>query len=265
LRIFAPPSLLILGTVFVFSAGCASHRAVTRTSPPTTKPFTPPVVSESHPAPPLSDEQLLGFKRPEGMVQDNPSGEYALREVMESYWALWRDAQQNGWRLTLVSGYRSFYAQRKIWNQYAEEYRKRNNLTEEGRVRAIMSLAAVPGLSRHHWGTELDISEETLRGQLGTIESDISPRVLDFYRWMGENAPRFGFCKVYAGQKGSIREEHWHWSYIPFSRVYGRQFAEIKSFKRIMNIDVEEVEYLRRNFPKIQQRENRSMNQECFE
>jgi zinc D-Ala-D-Ala carboxypeptidase len=233
--------------------GCAAKRIAIKST-----------VSSPIPQPPaLGEDQLLGFKRPEGMVKDPASGKYALKDVMEAYWDLKERAAKEGWHLILASGYRSFYAQRQIWNRYEQAYRMDPHLDEKGRVRAIMSIVSVPGLSRHHWGTDLDISEDSLKGRLTPLTPDTPQKVVDYYRWMEENAPQFGFCKVYEGKKGAVMDEPWHWSYLPFSTVYERQFMEIKDFTRILDVHVGDVHYLMKNLPKIIKKEVGSISPQC--
>jgi hypothetical protein len=212
----------------------------------------------------LEDAQLLGLERPPGMIEDPESGHYALPEVMQSYWKLKQKAAQDGWHLILVSGYRSFKNQTRIWNHYDGLYQKTDKqLDEKGRVRAIMSLVSVPGLSRHHWGTDLDISELSLRGQLMNVHPNTPTKVVEFYNWMEQNAPQFGFCKVYMGKRGAVRDEPWHWSYFPFSRVYQEQFMAISDFHLIMNDKVANVDYLIKNFAIVFKQETKSINTEC--
>ncbi|HUO56554.1 MAG TPA: D-alanyl-D-alanine carboxypeptidase family protein [bacterium] len=235
-------------------AACAPKRPLVKPVPAVLPPPQPP---------PMTEKQLLGLRTPHGLVSDPDTGQYALKDVMEAYWAMKAEAARAGWRLILVSGYRSFYSQRRVWNNYDKPLLANSDLSQKARVRSIMSVVSVPGLSRHHWGTELDISEETLRGRLLKINKDTPKKVIDFYAWMEENAPRFGFCKVYLGIKGAVVDEPWHWSYFPFSKFYARQFMDIKDFKPIMDIKVDEVDYLMRNFPKILKRETQSTNPEC--
>jgi LAS superfamily LD-carboxypeptidase LdcB len=216
------------------------------------------------PVPPtLTDDQILGFKKPPGLIQDNETSQFAMKEVMEAYWKLRDRAAQDGWHLILVSGYRSFYAQRQIWNYYDMIYLKDSKLTAKFRVRRIMSLVSVPGLSRHHWGTDLDISEQNLRGRLLVARSDRTPKIVDFYHWMEQNAPRFGFCKVYLGKKGAVRDEPWHWSYFAFAATYQNQLMRIQDFRKILNDKVGDVDFLTNNFPEIFKKETQSINSEC--
>ncbi len=250
--------LIWLGLALAFLWGCAPQRE-------TLKPSNPPQQSPATllPPPDLSQEQILGLLRPPNMVEDPSSGCSAQAQVMQSFWKLRDRAAQDGWHLTLVSGYRSFKHQMRIWNHYDSLYRKTDGLDSKRRVRAVMSLVSVPGLSRHHWGTDLDISEAGLRGQLVNVHPDTPARVVQFYNWMEHNAPQFGFCKVYLGKRGAVRDEPWHWSYFPYSSVYEKQFMAIQDFHEVMSDQVGDVHYLMKNFPEVVKEETRSINTEC--
>ena len=238
--------------------GCAPKRETLKLTPPQSQGPAAQV-----PPPVLSQDQILGLEKPPGLLQDPESGQSALPEVMQSFWKLRDKAAQDGWHLTLVSGYRSFKHQMRIWNHYDSLYKKTDGLDAKMRVRAVMSLVSVPGLSRHHWGTDLDISEKSLRGQLLNVHPDTPARVIQFYNWMEHNAPQFGFCKVYLGKRGAVRDEPWHWSYFPYSRVYMEQFMAITDFHAVMSDQVGDVKYLMKNFPEIVKEETKSINTEC--
>ncbi len=254
--------LLSLALILSCLWGCAPQRQALK---PSALPTAQATAQETPVPPPvLTDDQLLGLVLPPGMVQDPESGQYALPQVMESFWKLRDKAAQEGWRLILVSGYRSFKNQTRIWNHFDALYQKTDaKLDAKKRVRAIMSLVSVPGLSRHHWGTDLDISEAGLRGQLVNVHPDTPDRIVRFYDWMKLNAPQFGFCKVYLGKRGAVRDEPWHWSYFPYSRIYFQQFMAIRDFHRIMDARVRDAQYLMKNFPKVFQEETKSINTEC--
>lgn len=69
-------------------------------------------------------------------------------------------------------------------------------------------------LSRHHWGTDIDIN---------ALDNDYFEQGegLAWYRWMTENAGAYGFCQPYtAGRKYGYKEEKWHWTYLPLSKQY---------------------------------------------
>ncbi|HXL73518.1 MAG TPA: D-alanyl-D-alanine carboxypeptidase family protein [bacterium] len=250
--------LLLLGT----GLSCAPRQTLVQQTIPN-KPSDIATPIPVPPAPILTDEHLLGFMAPAGMIEDPESGHRALPGVMQAFWRFKKQAKTDGWNLILVSAYRSYRDQRRVWNQSDDSYLQRGATNQKKRVEAVMSLVSVPGLSRHHWGTELDISEASIRGKLVNVEPDTPERVLKFYAWMQKNAPQYGFCQVYLGQNGSVHNEPWHWSFLPYSKTYQKQFMAIKNFKRIFDVNVEDVDYLMKNFNRILKDEKNSINPTC--
>src|SRR5690606_39172936 len=114
---------------------------------------------------------------------------------------------------------RNFQAQKKIWEDKWSGTRRiesGENLAETTpdpteRARKILRYSSMPGSSRHHWGTDIDINN---------FENDwfTSGEGLKLYNWMKANAGTYGFCQPYsAGRPYGYLEERWHWSYMPVS------------------------------------------------
>lgn len=73
--------------------------------------------------------------------------------------------------------------------------------------------STVPGLSRHHWGTDLDITSVT--------ESNwTTPKYLKLSAWLECHAPYYGFFKAFTDDpsRGGHKHEPWHYSYLPISK-----------------------------------------------
>ena len=73
----------------------------------------------------------------------------------------------------------------------------------------------MPGTSRHHWGTDIDLNSMDPK----YFETDAGKKIYD---WLCANAANFGFGQPYCA-KGDLRktgyeEEKWHWSYLPISK-----------------------------------------------
>ncbi len=82
------------------------------------------------------------------------------------------------------------------------------------RALEILKYSSMPGTSRHHWGTDFDLNVLDNR-YYETGEGKV------LYRWLRENAGRFGFCQPYtAGRSSGYNEEKWHWSYKPLAVVF---------------------------------------------
>jgi len=89
------------------------------------------------------------------------------------------------------------------------------SLSSKQRQVEILQTSAAPGISRHHWGTDLDLFSDN------PIEwADDGPRQPE-YRLLQAHGARHGFIQPYtsASTKPSFIEERWHWSYYPVSQA----------------------------------------------
>ncbi len=149
---------------------------------------------------------------------------YFLRkETYESFIKMWNAAKADSIDLKIISATRNFNRQKSIWEAKWTGARKIENGTNAAikypdpktRALKILEYSSMPGTSRHHWGTDIDINDLDNY----TFEQGKGKKVYD---WMTANAARFGFCQPYS-PKGDDRpygynEEKWHWSYIPVAR-----------------------------------------------
>jgi LAS superfamily LD-carboxypeptidase LdcB len=62
-------------------------------------------------------------------------------------------------------------------------------------------LAAAPGTSNHGWGLAVDLS--------GGMSSYGSAQ----YKWMRENAPKYGWDNPTWARAGGNKHEPWHWEF----------------------------------------------------
>ena len=155
-------------------------------------------------------------------------------------------AHKAGFQLTIVSATRNFTTQKAIWEQKFSGIRKvrGKDLTktipnEELRALEILKYSSMPGTSRHHWGTDLDLHEAKLSGPALSNETLSKGRGLELYNWLLAHAGEYGFCQPYKGNPNArnagrfahgYEEERWHWSYRPVAAQYlaaYRQNAEI--------------------------------------
>ena len=138
-------------------------------------------------------------------------------------------AARDGITLRPVSATRNFAAQKAIW----ERKWNTSTLAPVERARWILRYSSMPGTSRHHWGTDLDINSVNWR------EWE-KPELAKVHAWLTRRAPEFGFCQPYTA-KGPARpvgyeEERWHWSYVPLAKEFLRQYlgtvttADIRGF-----------------------------------
>src|SRR4051812_23443502 len=85
------------------------------------------------------------------------------RDALKSFREMTQAAAAAGFTLSAVSGFRDFGSQMRIWNAKATGQRALldvngralvfGDLSPEQIVWAILRWSALPGASRHHWGT----------------------------------------------------------------------------------------------------------------
>ena len=66
-------------------------------------------------------------------------------------------AEKDGIKIKLVSGFRDFYRQQIIWNNKYKKFTKEFLLDGPSAIKEIIRFSTIPGTSRHHWGTEIDV------------------------------------------------------------------------------------------------------------
>ena len=79
-------------------------------------------------------------------------------------------AKKDGIILKIVSAHRSFGRQSFIWNKKYDKFTKQYSLNPIDAINEIVRFSTIPGTSRHHWGTDIDIID-------GTPLLDIKPYV----------------------------------------------------------------------------------------
>jgi LAS superfamily LD-carboxypeptidase LdcB len=154
------------------------------------------------------------------------------RDVVAPFLALRAAAKQEGIDIMPYSAFRDFRAQAEIWNRkfrgerplYDRDgnIRTHSLLDEPQLVEAILVWSAVPGASRHHWGSEIDIYDaaalpEAYRVQLLPDEYAPGGVFARLSSWLDTNLERFGFFRPYDQDRGGVYPEPWHISYAPVS------------------------------------------------
>ena len=145
-------------------------------------------------------------------------------EVYEAYERMRQAAAKEGIDIKVVSAHRSYHRQREIWNA------KYKTLTLQGlpakdAIQEIITYSTLPGTSRHHWGTDIDIIDNAnpQSGDVLLAEKFYGDGPSSALRsWMNQNAADYGFLEVYTdhpNRKG-FAHEPWHYSYHSLSKAY---------------------------------------------
>lgn len=161
----------------------------------------------------FSEEELIGKGNPT-LYGDG----FKLRdEVRLQFNLMKKSAKGNGFNIHVISSYRSYAHQNGIWERKYKSYRNQG-LSHEKTIEKIIQYSTIPGTSRHHWGTDLDIIDSTQgipSNPLSETHFNEGGRMRKFKLWLDENSEKFGFYLVYTNAKDrkGFAYEPWHFSY----------------------------------------------------
>lgn len=153
-------------------------------------------------------------------------------EVVASLLAMRDAALLDGIDLQVRSSFRDFQTQLGIWNakwkgerpMYDRQGRliSRESLSDSETVDAILWWSALPGGSRHHWGSDVDLIDAAAippgyKVELLPSEYAEGGIFAKLSRWLDEHMQTFGFFRPYRTDRGGVSPEPWHLSYAPVS------------------------------------------------
>lgn len=189
----------------------------------------------------LTQEQLLG--QHEQHLVDCANGHRLQPQAASAFDDLRKAAQAEGFELAIASSFRSFERQRQIWNAKASGERAVHDtsgcavdmacLSPVEKMHAILRYSALPGASRHHWGTDLDVFDAAAVPSGYTVQltpEEVAPGgVFDaMHCWLDERIAQggsFGFYRPYGSDRGGVAPERWHLSFAPLSQAYAKQLS----------------------------------------
>ncbi|MFN4121961.1 MAG: M15 family metallopeptidase [Flavobacteriales bacterium] len=185
---------------------------------------------------PTQDHRFVSF------VNENHETHWLLKETFLALSDMITHAKAQDIELNVISSTRNFERQKMIWE------RKWNGLTEVSgftrdvfltlpgmeKAKAIMRYSAMPGTSRHHWGTDVDLNSV----EPEYFETEEGKKVLN---WLDNNALQFGFYRSYT-EKGYKRltgyeAEPWHWSYFPKASTMLASYNALIDYADISRFD----------------------------
>lgn len=138
----------------------------------------------------------------EQYIYDKDKPQQIHKQVWPFLEGLLEAAQQNQQDLKVLSGYRSFNTQAKVKSGYKFVYGSGAN-----------QFSADQGYSEHQLGTTVDFTTSEIEESLVDFEGT------DGYRWLRENAHKYGFIMSYPENNGYYEFEPWHWRFV------GRELA----------------------------------------
>ena len=157
------------------------------------------------------------------VLTNSPQSTVAAFEEMQA------EASKVGLDMQIASSYRDFNRQLLIWNakwtgqrevlDINEQPVDMSRLSDEKKLHAVLLWSALPGASRHHWGTDLDVYDKKAVDatgqplQLTQREYSAGGPCHGLAIWLEHHANEFGFTLPYAKYKGGVAAEPWHISH----------------------------------------------------
>ncbi|MFK5982338.1 MAG: M15 family metallopeptidase [Flavobacteriaceae bacterium] len=177
----------------------------------------------------FSRNQLIGKGNPD-IIGDSYTSKMH-KEAKMAFLKMKSEAKKEGINIEVVSAYRSFQKQKEIFER---KYRKftSQGLNPSEAINKIIEYSTIPGTSRHHWGTDIDIIDGNLPRPKSVLEED------NFYgngpycklkEWLNIHSEDFGFYEVYTNNpnRKGFKYEPWHFSYAPVSKPMLQEYKKL--------------------------------------
>lgn len=151
------------------------------------------------------------------------------KEAHDAFLEMKKAAYNDGIDLKIVSSYRNYARQRAIFERKFITYTEDDGMDPLDAIDKIIEYSTIPGTSRHHWGTDIDVIDGYRK-----VEGDVlvphkyenEGPFVDFKNWMDENSETYGYHLVYTDdpKRRGFKYEPWHYSYAPISIPMLEQF-----------------------------------------
>lgn len=153
----------------------------------------------------------------------NKKGMYLRKDVTDQLIKAYQDFKKVHPEIpfVVVSATRNYDYQNGIW-QRKWRAQSVHQTDPQSVALQILRYSSMPGSSRHHWGTDVDIT---------SVSSDYfqhNQQGIVLYQWLKKNMPTYGFCQAYNQERqGGYQTEEWHWSYHPVAVQYLQAYRKI--------------------------------------
>lgn len=182
---------------------------------------------------------LLGLSNDHVVTLAEP-GHRLHPDAKNAFVAMQIAAADAGFNLRPASSYRDFGRQLAIWNGKFDGVRPVLDadsqpldvlsLAPDERIQAMLRWSALPGTSRHHWGSDVDVYDPDLlppntKLALEPWEYQAGGYFYALSQWLEANMSRFDFYLPFANALGGVAIEPWHLSYRPLAEICARQLT----------------------------------------
>lgn len=164
------------------------------------------------------------------------------KKAHDAFVEMKKAAYTDGIDLKIVSSYRDFYRQEGIWERKFIQFTEEDGMEPLEAIDKIIEYSTIPGTSRHHWGTDIDIIDgyRKVEGDvLDPAKFENDGPFVDLKKWMDKNSRDYDFYLVYTdvpGRRG-FKYEPWHYSYAPLSIPMLTEFRSKNILKLLQEED----------------------------
>ncbi len=198
----------------------------------------------------FSRDQLIG-KDDSSIVGDSYTSKMH-KDAKVEFDKMKSHALGDGIKIEVVSAYRSFKKQKSIFENKYKKFTNEGLIPKEA-INKIIEYSTIPGTSRHHWGTDIDIIDGNYPRPESVLEEE------NFYgngpycklkEWMNKNSESYGFYEVYSQnpKRKGFKYEPWHFSYAPVSKPMLNAFQKLNIKNILKEENVLGNEYFTNDF-----------------
>jgi len=177
------------------------------------------------------------------------------KEAYDAFLKMQNAALKDGIKIKVVSSFRSYNHQNSIWKNKYLRYTK-SGLSPQNAIAKIIEYSTIPGTSRHHWATDVDIVDGNVKAPSADVLNAKffdNPKIyLKLKLWLKAHANLYGFYLVYTDDntRKGFKYEPWHYSYAPLSKPMLKAYLKLDLIKILQKNKLLGSEYFTSEFIK---------------
>lgn len=165
------------------------------------------------------------------------------KEALRAFSDMQKHALKDGVNINIVSGFRSFERQLGIWNRKYKRFTAQR-LSADDAIEKIILYSTIPGTSRHHWGTDIDVIDLSVKQPSGELLNEVNYHgdgpFCKLKEWMEKHSESYGFYLTYTANnyRTGFNYEPWHYSYRPIAVDYLKQYLKLDIESFLTDVDI---------------------------
>jgi len=166
------------------------------------------------------------------------------KEAYRAFLDMQNHALKDGINIHIASGFRSFERQLEIWNRKYKQFTSQG-LSSLQAVEKIIEYSTIPGTSRHHWGTDIDVIDLNAKQPEGGLLNEKNYHgngpFCQLKEWMAEHSEQYGFYLTYTANhyRTGFNYEPWHYSYRPIAVDYLSHYLKLDVSSILSGVEID--------------------------